>query len=315
MVWATVLAGGSGRRLAEVTGGVPKQYWRLARGCTLLENTLGRIAPVVPPAQTVVVVDRTHEPYLEDLKRSRRAQLVYQPCDRGTAAGVLFGLMPALESASDPVVLLTPSDHGVVDTCEFRSTIRDALACVASDCRRIVLFGAEPSEANADYGWISPDVASLEGDTSGCWPVASFVEKPTPELAEKLLATSAVWNTMVVVAHTSALVDLYRRHLPDLMSVFRRAQCMPSDACGAFLGQQYPDLPMVDFCRDLLMPAEGLWVRMWPAALGWSDLGTPARFRRWIVNAQRLERGPVRIPAPPAGTDARIIATPAGVTS
>jgi choline kinase len=30
--WTVVLAAGAGRRLAEVTGGVPKQFWRAAGG-------------------------------------------------------------------------------------------------------------------------------------------------------------------------------------------------------------------------------------------------------------------------------------------
>jgi mannose-1-phosphate guanylyltransferase len=48
--WASVLAGGKGRRLAQLTEGIPKQFWGYAPGGTLLESTLLRIVPLVPAA-------------------------------------------------------------------------------------------------------------------------------------------------------------------------------------------------------------------------------------------------------------------------
>jgi len=293
---------------------VPKQFCGFGNGCTLLDETLQRIAPLVPPAQTTVVVDRAHDRYLERLMRSRSAQVLHQPCDRGTAAGVLFGMLPALRSARDPTVLLTPSDHGVLDTAGFRRTIARAVASVASDPHRIILFGAQPCEPDGDYGWISPDVRSPEGDTCRFWPVASFVEKPTANVAAELLATGAVWNTMVVVARASALAGLYRRGLPDLMNVFDAAQHLPPPGRDAFLAEQYPTLVATDFCRDLLMRAEELWVHVWPAALGWSDLGTPRRLRRWISVARQLN-GDTAVQPAAQGTDVRVTATRAEVMS
>src|SRR5690606_23822021 len=53
--WTVVLAAGAGRRLASVTGGVPKQFWRAAGGRSLLRQTLDRFAPLAPTSRTVVV--------------------------------------------------------------------------------------------------------------------------------------------------------------------------------------------------------------------------------------------------------------------
>lgn len=285
-LWATVLAGGSGRRLAAITGGVPKQFCGFGGGRTLLADTLERIAPLARPARTSVVVDHAHERYLEE-RCLRGTRILHQPCDRGTAAGVLFGLLPAIESGVDPIVLLTPSDHGVLDRGEFVQSIRDAVASVESGRHGIVLFGAEPSDADGDYGWISPAAAPRRA--SELMPVDSFVEKPPPQTAAKLFERQAVWNTMVIVARLSVLLDLYRRHLPSLSDLFTRAQAVCGPERAVFLERHYQGLTVADFCRDVLMHAAGLWVRIWPTAMGWSDLGTPERLRRWMVSAGQTE--------------------------
>jgi mannose-1-phosphate guanylyltransferase len=307
-IWAVVLAGGTGRRLSEVTGGVPKQYWSSRGGPTLLDETLERMAPIAPAAHTTVVVDRTHEPYVQGLPGTGRAEyLLTQPCDRGTAAGVFLGLTPALESGCDPVVLLTPSDHGVLDVRGFRDAVEDAVACVHSHPRRVVLFGAEASDSDRDYGWITPDVRNRGDAPAGSWPVASFVEKPTAEHATTLFGAGAWWNTMVVVARTSSILSLYRRHLPRLVDTFSCVQRLPPAARSAVLELRYPSLLPADFCRDLLAPADGLWARVLPAAVGWSDLGTPDRLRRWISVPRKPVAAQVSIPT---STEAGIRAAP-----
>ncbi|MEZ5318127.1 MAG: sugar phosphate nucleotidyltransferase [Vicinamibacterales bacterium] len=281
-VWAIVLAGGSGSRLAGITAGVPKQFCGFG-GRTLLEDTIDRIAPIVDSGRTSVVVDRAHEPYLRAVNWPGPVRLLHQPRNRGTAAGVLFGLLPAIGSGCDPIVVLTPSDHGVTDEVAFQDSIRDAVEAVASGGYGVVLFGAEPSEPDGDYGWISPAVAP-RGD-SGFVPVDSFVEKPSPQTAANLFEKRAVWNTMVIVARLSVLLDLYRRHLPHLVRTFAGALQVSEPARTAFLERHYESLTVADFCRDVLMQATGLWVRIWPAAVGWSDLGTPERLRRWMASA------------------------------
>lgn len=282
-LWATVLAGGSGRRLAALTGGVPKQFWGGSDRGTLLDTTLARIAPLVPSRRTVVVIDRAHESYVKRLSNSRSApRILAQRCDRGTAAGVLLGIMPALESARDPVVLLTPSDHGVVDTSGFQTAIRAAVIRVGCGLQDAILFGAEPDTDDDDYGWITLDPARPASRSAALQPVINFVEKPSPAVAVRLRAAGAAWNTMVLVAKSSTLLGLYRRHLPELTAVFDHALSLPARTRGAFLDGQYPNLPAADFCRDVLTSANGIWVHRLPAALGWFDLGTPARLQHWL---------------------------------
>jgi mannose-1-phosphate guanylyltransferase len=277
-LWTVVLAAGAGRRLAEVTGGIPKQFWRAEGGSSLLKQTLDRFVPLAPRSRTVVVVNTEHLPHVaaSDITGSVPG-LIVQPEDRGTAAGVLLALTPVLERAPESVVMITPSDHGVLDDLTYRSRILEAVRA-ARERDDVVLFGVEPTQPHTDYGWISLGTSS---SIRGLRPVVSFAEKPAFETAASLFASGAVWNTMVVVGRAQALWDLYVRHLPELACTFAGVIEQRAARRADAFASLYRTLPAYDFSRDLLTHTRGLSASVWPATVGWSDLGTPERLREW----------------------------------
>jgi mannose-1-phosphate guanylyltransferase len=285
--WTIVLAAGAGRRLTSVTGGVPKQFWRPGGGGSLLDATLGRLGTLAAPERTTTVVDLSHRAYVHALKnRARLGEVVYQPTDRGTATGVLLPLAGVIESAGDPIVIITPSDHAVEDTTCFRAGLMLAIKRVQAGQSATVLFGVEPLTPSGDFGWITPQ-ASGDLGTSSFSKVAAFVEKPPVDQAARLFVSGAVWNSMVVVARATALFDLYRQHLSYLADFFTAALTVRDEARNDFLHEWYPKLPAADFCRDVLAPARDLCMYTWPVEMGWSDLGTPDRLDDWLETRAR----------------------------
>ena len=290
-LWTVVLAAGAGRRLAGVTGGVPKQFWSAGGACTLLEDTLVRVAPLSSPSHTVIVVDHRHQPFVEALPALRRFEhILYQPCDRGTAAGVLLALIEVQATDPDAMVLLTPSDHGFARPDIFEAGIRQGVAAVDADPDAVVLFGVQPTSAEGDYGWIEPEPARHGARLRR---VVSFVEKPSPPVARRLFESGAVWNTMVLVAHVRRLMALYRRHLPDLEAVFWHTHHVKHHDRAAAMHERYEIVPVADLSHDLLGVAAGLSVQIWPKAIGWTDLGTPDRLDRWY-RPGRAQTGALR---------------------
>lgn len=279
--YGLILAGGCGRRLAAHTGGVPKQFYSIPGGSSLLDDTVGRLNPLVAPDRTVVVVDRSHRPHVNALRGAAAvATFVYQPCNRGTAAGVLLGVTAIADRNPRAIVVMTPADHGVRNTAVFQHGIRTAVAAVLENGAHVVLFGVEPEGLSGDYGWIVPNDS---GGDDRLRPVSAFAEKPTPEAAVRLHARGAVWNTMVLVARAATLVALFRRYQPELTELFGIHTAMPHAMRGRFLANRYPLIPSLDFSHHLLTPAARmLTLFTWPLAMGWSDLGTPERLIRWI---------------------------------
>ncbi len=289
-LWNLVLAAGAGRRLAGLTGGTPKQFWGPAGGKTMLEATLDRVAALAGPHRTVIVVDQSHAPFVHALPHvARNHRVVYQPRDRGTAAGVLLGLTKIATIDSDAIVLLTPADHGIRQPAAFAASVRSAVGEVLTGRSRFVMFGTPPTSADGDYGWITP-----AGTPAQFREVAAFVEKPEPTVVRQLFETGAVWNTMVLVARVSDLLDLYRRHAPVLLRAFLPLLHIDAPAHAAFLKEHYETLPTRDFSRDVIGKAVNLTVCTWPVSMGWSDLGTPERLARWAQG----QAVPVSVQAP-----------------
>jgi mannose-1-phosphate guanylyltransferase len=201
-----------------------------------------------------------------------------------------------LDAGDDPVVIVTPADHGVMQDARFRSTVMDAAAAVQAGEPAVVLFGATPFEPCTDYGWIALGAAIGGGRAARFRRVAGFVEKPSLQDAQALHRDGAVWNTLVIVARAAALVDLVAQQAPALAALFDTAGQLRGADRQAWLAQQYSDLRPVDLSRDILSGARGLAATVWPASLGWTDLGTPERLLRWRAardaGAPRLGRRP-----------------------
>ncbi len=287
-VWTIALAGGAGRRLARLTAGVPKQFWRPpGASASLLRATLERLRPLAVPDRTMTVVDESHRGFVRAFPdRALLGDILYQPAERGTAAGVLLPLIRVLSLAPDAIVIVTPSDHGVGDVPAFRAGIRQAIDRVRCGASEIVLFGVEPEAVARDCGWIMPTVRGrMARDTF--LEVADFVEKPPLPEAFRLFSSGAVLNTMVLVARARALWRGYHEHLPVLADVFAKAGKLDGQARDAFLRDRYPGLPCADFSRDLLTPARPLCLYTWPAEIGWADLGTPERLEEWLAPKPR----------------------------
>lgn len=286
-LFLVVLAGGSGLRLADFVrrregNGLPKQFCSFGHECSLLQQTVERTRPLIADENVVVVVDRSHaDRAMTELQRFPGARIVAQPCNRGTAPGVLLPVSHILWRHPDAVVLVAPSDHGIRDGRVFRRAIWSAVRAVRGGVADPVVFGAEASSPRSDYGWIVPG----EGLGRGLSNVAAFVEKPPAERARELLAAGALWNTMLLVARAGTLQRLYRRLLPRLAATLEAAGGLRGSDRAAFLRRRYARITPSDFSRDVLQRAPGLSVKRLPAEVGWTDVGTPERMTAWLEGA------------------------------
>lgn len=274
---AIVLAGGSGRRLAALTGGVPKQFCAFGGRRTLLQETLARLAPEAPPDRTTVVVRDVHlELAREQLRGFPGVTILAQPDDCGTAPGLLW---PLVRLDPDATVIVTPSDHGVRDARAYRRGLSAASRAIGG--ASAVLLGVEAREPRTDFGWIVPGAETAPGVRR----VETFVEKPAPAAASALLARGGLYSTMVVVARACALLALFERARPGLAALMQPLGALPPGARDLHLGRAYALMPPLDFSRDILSPARDLAVVRWPAEVGWTDLGTPERLEEWLAAA------------------------------
>ena len=293
-----MLAGGDGVRLRSLTRRLhgddrPKQYAVLFGSRSLLHQTLDRVALAVPGERTVVVTVRNHARYIAAELAGLpvpRARTLVQPVNRGTAAGVLFPAYWISWRDPEAVVAVFPSDHFIDEEAVFMEHVVEVASVVNHHGDRIVLLGARPTEPETDYGWIAQAEEPLEWTSNGpLRRVRRFWKKPSIETARECLLSGCLWNTLVVVAKASALVETSRRLLPDLHDRLSRiAPFADTEDEPWAVHQAYQFAPRLSFSRSILEACPpGLTVSTLPTCT-WSDLGTPARVVKSLKQARVL---------------------------
>lgn len=278
--WALVLAAGDGSRLRSLTTqpcgtAVPKQFCSLHGGRTLIEEAVARAAALTSTERICTIVAEQHRQWWrEALAPLPRENVIAQPMNRGTAVGVLYPLLHILARDPQAHVVLLPSDHYVREEFVLRQSLRTALRRLEREPELTILLGLAPEEADSELGYILPG----HKDADGCALVTEFIEKPTTQVANELIASGGLWNAFIIAASVRSLVQLFTDRYPEivmeLQTAIDHAQRMPSSTA---LIEAYQRLPELDFSRHILEGrTDALRVLRVPQC-GWSDLGTPKR--------------------------------------
>ena len=300
--WALILAAGEGTRLRGLTvradgGPVPKQYCSLRGGPSLLEETLHRASNVAPVEHISVIVAAQHRRWWSPARSTLSgARIIVQPLNRGTANGILLQLLHVMRIDPDARLVLLPSDHFVADEQVLSQAIRSAVSNLAICPDQVILLGMQPSFPDPDLGYITPGAR----DGSGTFVISEFVEKPSAERAQQLIASGALWSAFIIAARCSTLLELYARCCPHIVRAMHRALHDETEPA-ARVAALYEALPTLDFSRDVLALGDPRQFRVLPVgACGWSDLGTPERVGQTL---SRLSRSHARCHSA-AGTEA-----------
>jgi mannose-1-phosphate guanylyltransferase len=182
---AVILAGGDGVRLSACTRRafgyhIAKQFCPLFEGTTLLEQTKRRISLVIPPSETITVLNRDQEQFYSSLLcGSASTNLLLQPANRGPVAAIPAALMQT--GLADAVVIF-PSDHYVSGDAIFMDHVSVALLAAELDPRVGVILGIKPDYPKTEYGWIEParNVIGTYPEFAPISQIHCFWEKPTP---------------------------------------------------------------------------------------------------------------------------------------
>jgi len=305
-IWAVVLAAGEGERVKDLTRDrwghtAPKQYASIDGSTTLLGTTFERAKKLSPLERIVPIVAEQHQRWwATELSEIPPENVIIQPENRGTAAGILLPLLWITRRDPDAQLVILPSDHGVTSEDTLHAAIMDALQGTASAGAGLILLGVRPERPETGYGWIVP----LAAEQDGLHPIACFREKPDSAAAASLFSRGALLNCFILIADGRFLLNLFETQLPQLWRalhpVFDEGWDRPVRNRG--LSDLYRSIPVLDFSKDLLeRSAEKLWVFPVPAC-GWLDLGTPDRLTRHLSDRDRLDSSyPVQtIPGNPA---------------
>jgi mannose-1-phosphate guanylyltransferase/mannose-6-phosphate isomerase len=271
-----VLCGGSGTRLWPMSSPErPKQLLRLAGEHTMLQETLLRLrhlrSALLPP---IVICNERHE---QGVRQQVAAiggplpQIVLEPVGRNSAPAAGIAALLARRSAGagvDPLLLVLPADHVIVDPEAFAAAVEVALDPAGAGC--LTTFGVVPTAPATGYGYIR------RADGAGRWsPVAQFAEKPDLATAQSYVRSGQyLWNSGMFLFAASAWLEELALHAPALLRGVETALAeVATDNEGVTrLGAAFRVCPADSI--DYAVMEKTTRAAVVPLSAGWSDVGS-----------------------------------------
>lgn len=271
-----IMAGGVGSRFWPMsTTEEPKQFIDvLGVGRTLIQMTADRFKGICPPENIWVVTNKRYADVVaEQLPDIPKSNILLEPCRRNTAPCIAY--VSWRIKAKDPKanVVVTPSDHLVLNINEFQRVINESLKFTA-ESDAILTLGMKPSRPETGYGYIQADLSSSTPRNREIYRVDSFREKPDLATATRYISeNNYFWNAGIFIWSVETIVNALRIYAPRINNCFERlASVMGTDAEQEAIDKVYPDCDNISIDYAVMEKAEEIFVC--PADFGWSDLGT-----------------------------------------
>ncbi len=274
-LYAVIMAGGQGTRFwPRSRRSRPKQLVNIIGHTTMVEQTVARISPLIPPERIVVVAGQAYRDLLGTcLSQLPPENLLFEPVGRNTAACVAWAALWVQQRAPRAVMAVLPADHNIRDEADFLRVLQTA-AAVAGTFGRLVTIGIRPTHPDTGYGYIQLDSERLPVGGHDVFKVARFIEKPPREKAEQFLADGHyLWNSGMFIWRVDSILGELRRHLPDLTAGLEAAKdALASRMWAQAVSDVYPRLPSISIDVGVMERAQDVWVV--PGHFGWSDVGS-----------------------------------------
>jgi mannose-1-phosphate guanylyltransferase/mannose-6-phosphate isomerase len=146
-----------------------------------------------------------------ELARVSAEAILLEPEGRNTSTAAALAAAWTQHAGREETLLLMPSDHVIGDANAFLDAVKSALSFAEEGA--IVTFGANPTYANPQYGYIQ--AASCADEDGRAYPIERFIEKPRVQEAREFVeAGSFYWNAGIFLAKASTLIEEMRQYLP-----------------------------------------------------------------------------------------------------
>ncbi len=283
-LWSIILAGGEGERLTPFVQRwlgrhKAKQYCTFIGTRSMFQHTLDRADLLSDPERKVTVIAQAHrEEVMPQLVGRQPGRLIFQPTNRDTAVGVFLALTHVRACDPEATVVLYPSDHFVCPEDRFVDIVQSAVRAAMHLKDLLFLLAVPADRLELEYGWIQPTPNIGWVDGHRVRTVEKFVEKPSARMARAMMASGALWNTLILATRVRTLWALGWRYFPEMMSLFERyTEVIGTCKEEGVLKAVYEVMPARNFSSHLLasIPQQITVIEL--SEVLWSDWGKAER--------------------------------------
>jgi mannose-1-phosphate guanylyltransferase len=271
MLWAVIMAGGSGTRFwPESRRKNPKQFLRIFGKRTLLEETTARLGKAVPPSRIIVVAQNEKVSQVRRLLKAVPPRQIFgEPVGRNTAPCAVLAAAIVSEKDSEAVVALLPADHSIKNVLLFQKALKAAYE-IAQREKYPVTFGIKPAFPHTGYGYLELNRLVQRDGRFLVYRLKRFHEKPDLKKAAAFFHWGRfLWNSGMFVWRADELLRAAEAYLPE---AYRLIHKMMAHGIEKGMRRFYRDMPNISIDYGLMEKMRGKILTI-PVELGWNDVG------------------------------------------
>jgi mannose-1-phosphate guanylyltransferase len=272
-VYGLILAGGRGTRFwPKSRRATAKQVLRLFGDRSLIQQTVDRLRPVLPPERIWILTNaHLRDEIVRQLPEVPKRQILAEPAQRNTAPAI--GLAAQILHGLDPesIMGVFPADHVIGKPRQYIRLLKSALK--AARTGKMVVLGIRPRWPETGYGYIEFPKGVRPGGSESL-AVKGFREKPDATTAARFLkAGNFYWNAGMFFWRTSVLLDALRLHLPKTASLLASLPAFGSRKFAKSLGEAFPKTENISIDYAILERAANV-VGLPAGDIAWNDVGS-----------------------------------------
>jgi mannose-1-phosphate guanylyltransferase/mannose-6-phosphate isomerase len=263
-----ILAGGSGTRLWPLSRiDFPKQFLKLGREKSLLQESVLRAMEVCSPYNIFVITNNNYKflvkDQLKEIDKQLEKNIILEPTARNTAPAIALTVkyieQKVQPNTKNEVIVITTSDHIISPREKFAAYLKKAEEIAQQGF--IVTFGIKPDNPETGYGYIK---ASKKNIATG-FKIEKFVEKPNLETAKKYLQSgNYFWNSGMFAFTLSVMKEEFEKHCQNIFNYFTYSLKEFSD--------RFHKMPSISIDYAIMEKTKNAAVL--PMEINWSDVGS-----------------------------------------
>jgi mannose-1-phosphate guanylyltransferase len=255
----------------------PKQFLDIMGvGKSLIQQTFDRFCKIVPRENIIIVTNMIYKDITVEQLEIPESQVLCEPMQKNTAPCIAYANHKIMKQNPNANIVVTPSDHLVVNEKEFLRVAQQALDFTASN-NVLLTIGIKASRPDTGYGYIQ----ILNDETSGVelpYPelkkVKTFTEKPELAMAKIFYESGEFfWNSGMFFWSLRSVMQAFDTHMPSINELFHANidHLDTGNELTAVAGI-YANCKNISIDYAIMENADNVYVLC--ADFGWSDIGT-----------------------------------------